>query len=74
MEAMSPVRCSPVMAALSTLLRLSLTACAGPAAPTGTAPSDSQAQVEAVLADLDRREQVAQLIVVGVALTDLSPR
>jgi beta-N-acetylhexosaminidase len=29
--------------------------------------------VEAALADLDRREQVAQLIVVGVALTDLSP-
>ncbi len=60
------------------------TACAKPTAGTGTAPSTSSATppptrnppldpVDAALADLDRREQVAQLIVVGVALTDLSP-
>src|SRR5919205_8266 len=36
-------------------------------------PSPKVDPVEAALADLDRREQVAQLIVVGVALTDLSP-
>ncbi|MGY1681931.1 glycoside hydrolase family 3 N-terminal domain-containing protein [Geodermatophilus sp. SYSU D01176] len=65
-------------------LLLLLTACAEPTAGTGTAPSTSSAApsparspeqdpVEAALADLDRREQVAQLIVVGVALADLSP-
>ncbi|MGR6967085.1 glycoside hydrolase family 3 N-terminal domain-containing protein [Geodermatophilus sp. URMC 61] len=63
---------------------LLLTACAAPAAGTGSAPGTSSAApsptptpepdpVEAALADLDRRDQVAQLIVVGVALTDLSP-
>jgi beta-N-acetylhexosaminidase len=63
---------------------LLLTACAEPTAGAGTAsntssaapsptPSPERDPVEAALADLDRREQVAQLIVVGVALTDLSP-
>jgi beta-N-acetylhexosaminidase len=89
MGAMSSVRPSHVLTALGTLLCLSLTACAGSTSSTGTAPSTEsaqaspapesttpgslEAQVEAALADLDRREQVAQLIVVGVALTDLSP-
>src|SRR3712207_8309757 len=55
-----------------------------PAAGTGSAASTSSATpsptlraqidpVDAALAQLDRRDQVAQLIVVGVALTDLSP-
>jgi beta-N-acetylhexosaminidase len=63
---------------------LLLTACANPTASTGVAPSTSSAApsptptpepdpVAEALADLDRRDQVAQLIVVGVALTDLSP-
>jgi beta-N-acetylhexosaminidase len=63
---------------------LLLTACADPTAGTGAAPGTSGSApssapnpgidpVEAAFAALDRREQVAQLIVVGVALTDLSP-
>ncbi|MGY1594292.1 glycoside hydrolase family 3 N-terminal domain-containing protein [Geodermatophilus sp. SYSU D00708] len=40
--------------------------------PTPT-PDPVQQQVEAALAELDRRQQVAQLIVVGVPLGDLSP-
>ncbi|WP_448611169.1 glycoside hydrolase family 3 N-terminal domain-containing protein [Geodermatophilus sp. URMC 60] len=63
---------------------LLLTACADPTAGTAPEPSTSSPAppaapsseidpVDAALADLDRREQVAQLIVVGVALTDLSP-
>lgn len=89
MGAMSPVRPSPVLATLSTLVCLSLTACAGSAptagtapgtpsteaspAPTSAEPPGPEAQVEAALAALDRRQQIAQLVVVGVALTDLSP-
>ena len=60
------------------------TACAAPTADTGTAPSTPSAApsptlspeidpVDAALVELDRRGQVAQLIVVGVALADLSP-
>ncbi len=71
-------------AVVGSLLCLLVTACAEPAASTGAAPGTSSPAspsapgpemdpVEAALADLDRREQVAQLIVVGVALTDLSP-
>ncbi len=71
-------------AVVGSLLCLLSTACAAPADGAGTASSTSSAApsptpsperdpVEAALADLDRREQVAQLIVVGVALTDLSP-
>ena len=63
---------------------LLLTACAEPTAGAGTAsntssaapsptPSPERDPVEAALADLDRREQVARLVVVAVALTDLSP-
>lgn len=59
-------------------------ACATPTTGGGTAPGTTSAvpsptpgaaqdPVGAALADLDRREQVAQLVVVGVALTDLSP-
>jgi beta-N-acetylhexosaminidase len=44
-----------------------------PRPPSIAEPSSLEAQVEAALAGLDRRGQVAQLIVVGVALTDLSP-
>jgi beta-glucosidase-like glycosyl hydrolase len=61
---------------------LLLTACADPAAGTGTAPSTSSAApsptptpepdpVAEALASLDRREQVAQLMVVGTAFPDL---
>ncbi len=71
-------------AVVSSLLCLLLTACADPTAGTVTAASTSSAApsptptpeldpVEVALTGLDRREQVAQLIVVGVALTDLSP-
>jgi beta-N-acetylhexosaminidase len=77
--------CSPHLGAVvGSLLCLLATACAEPAAGTEAAPSTSSSAsssapspeidpVEAALADLDRRDQVAQLIVVGVALTDLSP-
>ncbi|MGY1608873.1 glycoside hydrolase family 3 N-terminal domain-containing protein [Geodermatophilus sp. SYSU D00700] len=41
------------------------------AAPTSADPVE--AQVDAALADLDRRAEVAQLFVVGVELDDLSP-
>jgi beta-N-acetylhexosaminidase len=71
-------------AVVGSLLCLLVTACAEPSAGTGAAPGTSSAvpspsptpepdPVEEALADLNRREQVAQLIVVGVALTDLSP-
>jgi beta-glucosidase-like glycosyl hydrolase len=71
-------------AVVGSLLCLLPVACAAPTAGTGTAPGTTSATppaapstptdpVEAALADLDRREQVAQLVVVGVALTDLSP-
>ncbi|SDZ08845.1 beta-N-acetylhexosaminidase [Geodermatophilus africanus] len=71
-------------AVVGSLLCLLPTACAQPTGGAGTASSTSSATpspsssaeidpVDAVLAELDRREQVAQLIVVGVALTDLSP-
>ncbi|MGY1745257.1 glycoside hydrolase family 3 N-terminal domain-containing protein [Blastococcus sp. SYSU D00695] len=47
------------------------------ASPSPTTPPDPQAaaraRVEEVLAGLDRRQQVAQLFVVGVPLADLSP-
>ena len=78
------MRASRLGATLGSLLCLLPAACAQPTAGTGTAPGTSSAAassapspeadpVEAALAGLDRREQVAQLIVVGVALTDLSP-
>jgi beta-N-acetylhexosaminidase len=78
------MRSSRLGAAVGSLLCLLSTACAEPTGGAGTASSTSSAApsptpspernpVEAALADLDRREQVAQLIVVGVALTDLSP-
>ncbi|ADB73175.1 glycoside hydrolase family 3 N-terminal domain-containing protein [Geodermatophilus obscurus] len=71
-------------AVLGSLLCLLSTACAAPTADTGTAPSTPSAApsptlspeidlVDAALVELDRRGQVAQLIVVGVALADLSP-
>ncbi|WP_448621578.1 glycoside hydrolase family 3 N-terminal domain-containing protein [Geodermatophilus sp. URMC 65] len=71
-------------AVVGSLLCLLPAACSEPTADTGTAPRTSSSApsstptpqrdpVEAALADLDRREQVAQLVVVGVALTDLSP-
>jgi beta-N-acetylhexosaminidase len=77
------MRSSRLGAVVGSLLVL-LTACAEPTADVGTAPSPPSAvpssalspepdPVAAALADLDRRDQVAQLIVVGVALTDLSP-
>ncbi|MGY1631544.1 glycoside hydrolase family 3 N-terminal domain-containing protein [Geodermatophilus sp. SYSU D01186] len=45
---------------------------AATANPTPT-PDPVQMQVDTALAGLDRRQQVAQLLVVGVSLTDLSP-
>jgi hypothetical protein len=78
------MRSSRLGAVVGSLLCLLPAACTEPTAGTGTAPSTAGATrsptpspevdpVDAALADLDRREQVAQLIVVGVALTDLSP-
>ncbi|MGY1762698.1 glycoside hydrolase family 3 N-terminal domain-containing protein [Geodermatophilus sp. SYSU D00779] len=78
------MRSSRLRAVVGTLLCVLATACTEPTTGTGTAPGTSSAtpsptpspevdQVDAALADLDRREQVAQLIVVGVALSDLSP-
>jgi beta-glucosidase-like glycosyl hydrolase len=78
------MRPSRLGAVVGSLLCLLPAACTEPTAGTGTAPSTSSSApsstpipepdpVEAALTDLDRREQVAQLIVVGVALTDLSP-
>ena len=71
-------------AVVASLLCLLPVACATPTTGVGTAPGTTSAvpsptpsaaadPVERALAGLDRREQVAQLIVVGVALTDLSP-
>ena len=78
------MRSSRLGAVVGSLLCLLPAACTEPTAGTGTASSTSSSApsstptperdpVEAALADLDRREQVAQLIVVGVALTGLSP-
>jgi beta-N-acetylhexosaminidase len=78
------MRSSHLAALVGALICLLTTSCTEPTAGTGTAPGTSGATpsstpspeidpVDAALADLDRREQVAQLIVVGVALTDLSP-
>src|SRR3712207_7885923 len=78
------MRSSHLAGVVGALVCLLTTSCTQPTAGTGTAPGTSSATpsptpspgidpVVAALADLDRREQVAQLIVVGVALTDLSP-
>ncbi len=77
------MRSSHLGAVVGALICLLTTSCTEPTAGTGTAlstagtpspsPSPEIDPVDAALADLDRREQVAQLIVVGVALTDLSP-
>ncbi len=78
------MRSSHLAGVVGALICLLTTSCTEPTAATGTAPSTAGATpsptpspevdpVDAALADLDRREQVAQLIVVGVALTDLSP-
>jgi beta-glucosidase-like glycosyl hydrolase len=81
----SASRCS-VLTTLGSSLVLALTACSGAvpdtrpsqssstttAAPSPT-PAPEQQQVDTALASLDRRQQVAQLIVVGVPLGDLSP-
>src|SRR3712207_6885818 len=78
------MRSSHLAGVVGALVCLLATSCTEPTAGTGTAPGTSSATpspapsteidpVVAALAGLDRREQVAQLIVVGVALTDLSP-
>src|SRR3712207_2096545 len=75
---MDAMRSSHLGAVVGSVLCLLATACANPAAGTGSAPSTSSAApvptptpepdpVEEALAALDRREQVAQLIVVGTA-------
>ncbi|MGY1635517.1 glycoside hydrolase family 3 N-terminal domain-containing protein [Geodermatophilus sp. SYSU D00742] len=85
----SPASPLHLLASLGTLLCVALTACSGsvpgdgPASSppigrtTSTAPTTAvdpvQQQVDAALAGLDDRRQVAQLIVVGVPLSDLSP-
>ena len=77
---MRPSRLGAVVGSLLLLL----TACADPTAGAGPAPRTSSAApsptptpepdpVAEALAGLDRREQIAQLVVVGVAFTDLSP-
>lgn len=82
-----PARIRP--AVLPALLCLVLSACSGPAedppestrsSTSSTAPSSTTASappaedpVDAALAGMDRRAQVAQLFVVGVPLDDLSP-
>ncbi|MGY1624182.1 glycoside hydrolase family 3 N-terminal domain-containing protein [Geodermatophilus sp. SYSU D00965] len=78
-------RCS-VLATLATLVSLVLTACSGGSPTSSTdsptreatvsappTPDAAQHEVEAALAKLDRRQQVAQLLVIGVPLGDLSP-
>src|SRR3712207_5598883 len=78
------MRFSRLGAVVGSLLCLLPVACAEPTPGTAAAPSTPSVApssdpspepdpVQAALAGLDRREQVAQLIVVGVAFTDLSP-
>jgi beta-N-acetylhexosaminidase len=78
------MRSSHLGAVVGSLLCLLAAACAEPTAGSGAASSTSSAAppsapspepdpIEVALAGLDRREQIAQLVIVGVALTDLSP-
>ncbi|SEL88980.1 beta-N-acetylhexosaminidase [Blastococcus sp. DSM 46786] len=71
LPALTSVALCTVLAGCSTPIAVRPASATADAAPDRTVPEDPAAAVDAALAALDRRAEVAQLFVAGVALDDL---